>query len=432
MDADDLILISVDDHVVEPPTMFDQHWPEKYAGRAPRVVKTPEGGDIWEFEGVRAPNVGLNAVAGCPPEEYNLDPTEYTQMRPGCFDVDQRIGDMSACGVLAGLNFPTFPHFCGQFFWRIEDKDVALAAIRAYNDWHIDEWAGSYPDRLIPLSLPPLWDPELMADEIRRVAAKGCHAVTFSENPSKLGLPSYHTDHWAPFFTACVDEGVVVCLHIGSSSSMPVTAPDAPPDVVMALTPINSLLAVTDILFSGVFNRFPGLQIAMSEGGVGWIPFALERADYVYQHHHRWTGSDFGGKLPSQVFHEHFWTCFIDDPIGLKLRADVGVDRMMWELDYPHSDSTWPSAPEILWKNLAGVPEDEINNITHQNAMRAFSFDPFKHRPRDRSTVRALRSEAADIDISVKSMGRRKAEASDRGALQAALLNVASKGSFSN
>jgi predicted TIM-barrel fold metal-dependent hydrolase len=432
MDVDDLILISVDDHVVEPPTMFDQHWPEKYAGRAPRIIKTPEGGDIWEFEGVRAPNVGLNAVAGCPPEEYNLDPTEYTQMRPGCFDVDQRIGDMSACGVLAGLNFPTFPHFCGQFFWRIEDKDVALAAVRAYNDWHIDEWAGSYPDRLIPLSIPPLWDPELMADEIRRVAAKGCHAVTFSENPSKLGLPSYHTDHWAPFFSACVDEGVVVCLHIGSSSSMPVTAPDAPPDVVMALTPINSLLAVTDILFSGVFNRFPGLQIAMSEGGVGWIPFALERADYVYQHHHRWTGADFGGKLPSQVFHEHFWTCFIDDPIGVKLREDVGVERMMWELDYPHSDSTWPTAPEILWKNLAGLPEDEINKITHQNAMRCFSFDPFQHRPRERSTVRALRSEAADIDTSIKSMGRRKAEASDRGALQAALLNVASKGSFSN
>jgi predicted TIM-barrel fold metal-dependent hydrolase len=432
MDADDLILISVDDHVVEPPNMFENHMPDKYRDRAPRVIKTPEGGDIWEFEGVRAPNVGLNAVAGCPPEEYNLDPTEYTQMRPGCFDVDSRIGDMSAGGVLAGLNFPTFPHFCGQFFWRIDDKDVALAAVRAYNDWHIDEWAGSHPDRLIPLSLMPLWDPELMADEIRRVAAKGCHAVTFSENPSKLGLPSYHTDHWDPFFTACVDEGVVVCLHIGSSSSMPVTAPDAPPDIVMALTPTNSLLALIDILFSGTFNRFPGLQIAMSEGGIGWIPFALERADYVYEHHHRWTGADFGGKLPSQVFHEHFWTCFIDDPVGLRLRDSVGINRMMWELDYPHSDSTWPTAPEQLTKNLNGLPVDEINKITHENAMRAFSFDPFKHRPKERCTVKALRAEATDVDVSIKSMGRRKADAQDKGALQAALLNVASKGSFSN
>ena len=208
MDVQDLILISVDDHVVEPPTMFDEHWPKKYADRIPRCRR---GRRRRRHLGVRRasarPNVGLNAVAGCPPDEYNLDPTEYTQMRPGCFDVHERVRDMSAAGVLAGLNFPTFPHFCGQFFGRIDDKDVALAAVRAYNDWHIDEWAGAYPDRFIPLSIPPLWDPPAMADEIRRVAAKGCHAVTFSENPSKLGLPSYHTEHWDPFFAACVDAG---------------------------------------------------------------------------------------------------------------------------------------------------------------------------------------------------------------------------------
>jgi predicted TIM-barrel fold metal-dependent hydrolase len=427
MDFEDLVLISVDDHIVEPPSMFEQHWPERLAGREPRVVKTEGGGDIWEFEGERAPNIGLNAVAGCPPDEYNLDPTEYTQMRPGCFDVEQRVLDMSAAGVLAGLNFPTFPHFCGQFFARIADKELALAAVRAYNDWAIDEWAGSHPDRFVPMSLPPLWDPELMADEVRRVAAKGCHAVTFSENPSKLGLPSYHSDSWNPFFAACVDEQVTVCLHIGSSSSMLSTAPDAPPEVMIALTPVNSHMAVTDILFSGVFQRFPGLQLAMSEGGIGWIPYALERADYVYQHHHAWTGTDLDGKLPSQLFHEHFWTCFIDDASGLEARRRVGLDHIMWEMDYPHSDSTWPNAPEQLWKALGELPDAEIEQISHQNAMRAFSFDPFRHRAKEQSTVRALRAEAADVDISIKSMGRRKADA-DGGALAAQLAAVASKG----
>ncbi len=145
-----MILISVDDHIVEPPTMFDAHWPDKYADRKPRVVKTDDGGDIWEFEGERAVSVGLNAVAGCPPDEYNLDPTEYTQMRPGCFRAEERIGDMSAAGVLAGLNFPTFPHFCGQYFGRIADKEIALAAVRAYNDWHVDEWAGEPPGPVHP------------------------------------------------------------------------------------------------------------------------------------------------------------------------------------------------------------------------------------------------------------------------------------------
>jgi predicted TIM-barrel fold metal-dependent hydrolase len=205
------------------------------------------------------------------------------------------------------------------------------------------------------------------------------------------------------------------------------TAPEAPPEVMISLTPINSLMAITDILFSGVFTRFPGLQIAMSEGGIGWIPYALERADYVYQHHHAWTGTDLGGKLPSQLFHEHFWTCFIDDAAGIEARQRVGLDHIMWEMDYPHSDSTWPHAPEQLWKAIGGLPEDDIQKISHRNAMAAFSFDPFRHRAADRSTVRALRTEANDVDISIKSMGRRKADA-DAGALAARLAAVASKG----
>jgi predicted TIM-barrel fold metal-dependent hydrolase len=427
MDAEDLILISVDDHVVEPPEVFDNHIPVKYKDRAPRVVRMPDGGDLWAFEDGFAPNVGLNAVAGCPPDEYGLDPTEYSQMRRGCYDVHERVRDMGAAGVLAGLNFPTFPHFCGQLFLRAKDKDLALACVRAYNDWHIHEWAGAYPDRFIPLSLPVLWDAELAAAEVRRVAALGCRAVTFSENPFKLGLPDYHGDYWDPFLRACAENGVVVCLHIGSSSAMQITTPNAPPEVMIALTPVNSMLAVTDLLFSGIFERVPDLRVAISEGGIGWVPYVLERADYVYQHHHAWTHTDLGGRLPSQLFHDHVWTCFIDDPMGVRVRDTVGVDKIMWEMDYPHSDSTWPHAPELLWKSLAGVPEDEIHKITHLNAMRAYSFDPFAHRSRDRSTVRALRAEAADVDVETKSMGRRKAEA-DTGAAQRLLAQAAKGG----
>lgn len=426
MNIEDLVLISVDDHIVEPPTMFDAHWPASLAGKAPRVVHS-DSGDLWHFEGLIAPNVGLNAVAGCPPEEYNVDPTEYSQMRPGCFDADSRVADMSASGVLAGVNFPTFPHFCGQFFARVPDKQVALAAVRAYNDWHIDEWAASHPDRFIPISLMPLWDPNEMADEIRRVAKKGCHAVTFSENPSKLGLPSYHTTHWDPFLEACADELVTVCLHIGSSSSVPITAPDAPPEVMISLTPSNSMQAVTDIIFSGILTRFPTLQIAMSEGGTGWLPYMLERMDYVTRHHKAWTGTDIGGRQPSEIFRDHFWTCFIDDAVGIELRHQVGIDHAMWEMDYPHSDTTWPNAPETLWRSLAGLPDDEIDKITHQNAMLCFSFDPFQYRPKEKCTVGTLRAEAVDVDVSIKSMGRRRADANAMKTLLAAAAKGAAE-----
>jgi predicted TIM-barrel fold metal-dependent hydrolase len=406
MNVDDLILVSVDDHVIEPPTMFDDHIVTKYKSRAPRVL-SEDGNEYWEFEGQRAGYMGLNAVAGCPPEEYGLNPTRYDQMRPGCYDIHERVRDMSANGVLASLNFPTFPQFCGQFFQRCRDKDLALAVVRAYNDWHIDEWCGTYPGRFIPCAITPLWDPVLMADEVRRVVAKGCHAVTFSENPSKLGLPSLHTDHWDPFWKACEDTRTIVCLHIGSSSELLLTAPDAPADVMISITPMNSFLALNDLMWTPIFRKFPSITIAMSEGGIGWIPYALERMDYVYEHHHRWTGADFGGRRPSDVYRDHIITCFIDDASGLEQRHRIGIDQMTWESDYPHSDSTWPYSPELVGKTLDGIPPDEVAKITHLNAMRVYQFDPFAVRTRQQCTVAALRAEAGDVDVSIQSLGRR-------------------------
>lgn len=408
MDTNDMILVSVDDHVIEPPTMFDAHISEKYRDQAPSVHEDPDGSQYWLFEGQRAQNMGLNAVAGCPPEEYGLSPLRYDHMRPGCYDIHERIRDMNANGVLGSINFPTFVHFCGQLFLRATDKDLSHACVQAYNDWHIDEWAGAYPERIIPMTIMPLWDPQLMAAEIRRASAKGCHAVTFSENPEKLGLPGLHVDHWDPFFQACVETGTVVCMHIGSSSSMTVTSMDAPADVSIAITPMNSFLALNDLMWTPIFKKFPEIMVALSEGGTGWIPYALERMDYTYNHHKAWTGADFGGLLPSDIFHRNFSTCFIDDQAGIDMRHKVGIDRMTWECDYPHSDSTWPHSADLLAHSLVGVPDDEIDKITHLNAMRIYQFDPFAIRPREQCTVGALKAEGADVDISIQSMGRPK------------------------
>ena len=391
--AEDLILVSVDDHVVEPPTLFDNHLPAKWKDAAPRSIRKDDGTDVWVFEGNEIPNIGLNAVAGRPPEEYNIEPTSYDMIRKGCFDIHERVLDMNRNGVLGSMCFPSFVQFCGQLFSKSSDLDTSLQLLRAYNDWHIDEWCGTYPGRFIPLSIPPIWDPQLMADEVRRVAKKGCHAVTFSENPFKLGWPHIFGDHWDPFFAACQDEGTIIALHIGSSSTMIEMAPGAPIDVMITLTPLNTMNAATDLLWSPVLRKFPDLQFALSEGGTGWIPYWLERIDYVYQQHHFWTGQDFGDKLPSQVAAEHFNYCFISDRIGIQDRHDVGIDAITWECDYPHSDSTWPNSPEMLTKQLDGVPDSEIAKMTYENAMRIYRFDPFAHRSKEKSTVAALRAE---------------------------------------
>jgi predicted TIM-barrel fold metal-dependent hydrolase len=406
MKADDLILVSVDDHVVEPPHLFEGRLPAKYADRAPRVERRPDGSDVWVFNGAVIPNVGLNAVAGRPKEEYGVEPTAFDEMRPGCYDIHERIKDMNAGGVLGSMNFPSFPGFSGRLFAASEDKDLALAVVRAYNDWHIDEWCGLYPDRMIPMALPVLWDAQLAADELRRVAKKGCHSITFTENPATLGYKSFHDASWDPLWKAAVDEGVVISIHLGSSGQLAITAPDAPVDVMITLQPMNICQAAADLLWSRVLKDFPGIRFALSEGGTGWIPYFLERLDRTYEMHRAWTGQDFGDRIPSEVFREHFLTCFVTDPVGIQLRHRIGIDSIAWECDYPHSDSSWPEAAEELERDLAGVPDEDVHKMTWENACRWYSFDPFVTRTKEQATVGALRAEAAGHDVSVRSLDK--------------------------
>jgi predicted TIM-barrel fold metal-dependent hydrolase len=405
MEMNDMILVSVDDHVCEPPDMWKNVLPEKWKSRAPKFVSRPDGSNAWDFEGKQITNVALNAVAGRPPEEYGMEPTALSQLRRGCYNVDARIDDMNANGVLGSLCFPSVPGFCGELFGRHEDKKLARVMIQAYNDWHIDGWCGAHPGRFIPLAIPMMWDATLLAEEVRRVAKKGCHAISFADSPKALGHPSLHNESWNPFWKACVDEGTVVCMHIGSGTGMSLTDPEAPIEIMIAATPISLFGVATELAYSEVLRRHPGLKIALSEGGIGWIPYFLERCDYVYEHHHHWTHQDFGDKKPSDVFREHIVCCFIDDDAGLKNRHLIGLDTLTWECDYPHSDTTWPQAPEKLWRSLMDVPKEEVDKITHLNAMRHFQYDPFSKIPPAECTVGALRAKAQDVDLSLMKGG---------------------------
>jgi predicted TIM-barrel fold metal-dependent hydrolase len=408
LETEDLILISVDDHLIEPPDLFTHHLAARYQDRAPKLVRNDEGNDVWIFGKVVMETAALNAVAGRPREEYGLEPQSLDEVRPGCYDVHERVMDMNAGGVLASMNFPSFPTFTARVF-ASDDADLSLALVQAYNDWHIDEWCGAYPGRFIPMAVPVIWDAELTAAEVRRTAAKGCHSLSFTENPAALGYPSFHDDYWDPVWQACCDTGTVLSVHLGSSGRLSVPAADSPPDVMITLQPMNIQSAAADLLWSRVIKNYPELRIALSEGGTGWIPYFLDRVDRTYEMHRAWTLQDFGGQLPSEVFRQHFLTCFISDPVGVANRHLIGVDNMCWEADYPHSDSMWPTAPEELSAVFAAnaVPDHEINQITHGNAMRWYSFDPFAHVPRAQATVGALRAEAVGHDVSVMSRSTR-------------------------
>jgi predicted TIM-barrel fold metal-dependent hydrolase len=424
MRPEELILISVDDHIAEPAGMFDQHVPAKYKDLAPRVVDEDSGAQQWYYGKLRGRNLGLNAVAGKAPEYYNIDASRYEEMRPGCYDVHQRVRDMNAGGQLAGLNFPNWTGFSGQVLNQGPDRQVNEIMIRAYNDWHVDEWCGAYPDRFIPCGLLPLFDPELAAKEIRRLAAKGCHAVTFSENPEALGMPSIHSRAWDPLFAAAVEEGTVLCCHVGSSSRTFHTSADAPASVAMTLSSVSSILTLADLMWCDAFSRFPDLRFSLTEGDIGWIPYFLWRAEHVLDRHHGWTGHTFpdGVTGPTDVFHRNILCCFIKEPVGVANIEAFNIDNVCWESDYPHSDGTWPEAPEVLMDTLAGLDDEQVDKITHANAMTHYRFDPYAHRTKDECRVGALRALATDVDT-VTRVGR-PADERDRKAWAAIAARV--------
>lgn len=402
MHIDDLILISIDDHVIEPPDMFDRHVPDRVAHLAPRVVRQANGREAWIFQDQPMGMHGLNSVVTWPKEEWSMDPTGIAEMRPGVYDVHERIHDMNRNGVVASLCFPTMAGFSGRMFFQMPDRELSLVMLHAYNDWHIDEWCGAYPGRFIPNAIVPFWDPQLMADEVRRVAAKGCRAVSMPELPHLLGLPSYGSmEYWGPFFAACSDYNVTMNLHIGQGMQALSLAPDSPAiDCLMVLATQVSVLSVQDLLWGPALRQYPSLRIAWSEGGIGWVPFLLDRLDRQYLNQ-TWTGQDFRGKLPSEVFRDHALACFISDPMSLRLHQEIGPDIIAFETDYPHSDCAWPTAPEELMEQCvnANVSDSDIEKIGWRNAARFYDLDPFAHRSREESTVRALRRLALDVEV---------------------------------
>ncbi|HEX3564604.1 MAG TPA: amidohydrolase family protein, partial [Acidimicrobiales bacterium] len=375
-------IISVDDHVVEPPDLWSSRLPAKYQDRGPRIKRqritlggaTTGGGtmswvedkdgawsDVWYYDDLVSPLMMLSAAVGFDEVGFNL--TTFDEIRKGSWDKHERLVDMAANHVDAAICFPnTLPRFCGQTFYEREDKELALLCVKAYNDWMIDEWsAGEAKGKLIPLTMVPLWDANLAADEVRRCAAKGSFAVTFPENPHPLGLPSIHNknDFWKPFFEACEETGTVVCMHIGSSSKMPSTSPDAPFIISSTLTFQNAMGSLCDYLFSGTLAKYPKLTIAYSEGQVGWMPYILERADQLWDER---SDNSFGTWLtvpPSSFIPDRVYGCIFDDAVGLRERNTIGMGQICFETDYPHADSTWPHSKEVLAKLCAEAGLDD-------------------------------------------------------------------------
>jgi predicted TIM-barrel fold metal-dependent hydrolase len=389
-------VISPDDHIQEPPHLWQSRLPAKLRDRGPKVerlkgevalnngdlgfAETDDGqvGDVWSYDGRRVPILRIAAAVGVPRNQVDARPVTFDDLQKGCYDPVARLADMDAAGIEASVCYPNmFVRFCGQQFSLSPDKELALACIRAYNDFVVEEWCAGSGGRLVPMGIVPLWDPELATAEAKRLAELGFRSISFSEGPHLLGFPSLHSRCWDPLFDVCAQEQLVVSMHIGTGG-FPMLTPDGPPAVPNVMASFNAGYTLTDLLFSGVFARLPELKVCLAESQLGWIPYVLSRADFVWE---EMSGEGFTGidreampEPPSAYFARNVWVTFFRDPVGLQMLGQpyLAVDRVLYETDYPHTDTSWPDCQEVAEEYTASLGEADAARVVAGNARDLF------------------------------------------------------------
>ena len=383
-------LISVDDHILEPPSLWVDRVAAKDRDRAPHM-ETIEGMDYWIYDGKRFPSSGLSAVAGKSKEEFSPEPMSVFGHAPR---VLRRLvpawRTWTRAGILASLCFPTITRFCGQLFMEASDREFGFECLQHYNDWIVEEWCGAAPGRYIPLMLIPMWDPPLAAKEMERMAAKGVTAFAFSENPAPIGLPTIHDQgrYWDPVMSTANELGMVASMHVGRLPRFPRSLPTPRSWPTWPGGPSGPPGRCCRGCSAGCSSAIPTCKIALSEGEIGWMPYFLERAEQVLDKQRYWvmrgqkfmdhatTDVDLDTLNVRELFREHVFGCFIEDHHGIASLDEIGEDNVMCETDYPHSDSTWPNCITAVKKVIGHLPPETQYKLLRGNAERLYRFTP--------------------------------------------------------
>lgn len=381
-----LKLFSADDHIIEHPRVWSDRLPARWREQGPHIVSEDEG-ERWVYEDTPGPRVSELGAAGpslrekSQPNEPRLErPQTFAQMLPGCYDPVERASDLFGCGIVASLNFPSLPRFGGTLFLDFKDKDLADLCVKAYNDFILDEWCPSGPPGMfVPMTICQLWDVEAATAEIERCVDRGIRALSFPENLVHFGLPSYYTDHWDPIWRICEEADIAVCMHLATAGNFDAftPSPDAPRAVFLTVAGASmSQAALLNMVFSPVLTKFPDLKVVFSESGIGWLPYALGRADLVWE---RYQGTEeLSSERPSEIWARNMYVCQVEEHIGLHYLEHIGAEKVLWELDYPHPDTVFPHAQshtESVFE-AAGVTAADAELITHRNSERVFRWEP--------------------------------------------------------
>lgn len=388
----DYDIVDGDCHILEPPDIWNNWLPKDLQDRAPKLVKDMDGGDAWQFAGAPDPDpIGLVSTPGMAFDEFRWTGVSYEQARPGCYVGAERLTDMNIDGVDAEILFPpqrTVGHFLGD-----EDDQFVLAGIEAYNNFLWEEFCAPDRERLIGMAQMPSTGIDDAVDALRKARARGFKGVVTSCWPSGGDSISDADD---PFWAAASDERMPVCIHInlvsrrarqgqrkaaeaaaakGNRGIYGGQAAKANAKAVAGLGSVFSTVPSTigQLIFTGTFERFPDLNVAMIETGVGWIPHFLEQIDDRYWRNRSW------GNIPIKEPPSFYWfrnmsATFITDRNGVENRHAVGVDNMMWSSDYPHHGNDWPYSRMTIDSMMSHIDRDERSRIIGANAARIFGL----------------------------------------------------------
>ncbi|MCH7552619.1 MAG: amidohydrolase [Chloroflexi bacterium] len=353
-------IISADSHVNPPPTFWRDYLPERYRAMAPTVESTDEG-DFILFEGRKTPFIMLSALAGKKAEDYKFS-GKMEETRPGGWDPRERVKDLDLDGLDAEVLYGGGP-------LRTENRELAVASYRAYNEWLAD-FCKVAPDRFFGIAYIPMWEMDEALDEVRHAVKIGLRGCLIQAFPPDGG--DYTDAKWEVLWNTLEELGLSAQMHVGiSGTRVPRFDHHFLPDLLMSKFSMAEPIA--NFIFSGILEKHPKLNVVEVEGGVGWCAFANHYMDHIWEKHRYWTKNALKER-PSFYFQRQVKGTFLDDPVAISERHTIGIQCIMWSSDYPHSETSWPDSRGNIDRHFKGVPADERFDIVCGNAVKLYNI----------------------------------------------------------
>jgi len=376
-------VIDVDAHVTEPGDVWTARLPAKLRDRGPRLERDRSGRDVWHVaDSTPLVPVGFTAVAGWP-EPFPSGPKNMDEVPPAAWDAHARLDYLDSIGVWAQVMYPNVAGFGNQQFLALEDPELMLACVRAYNDFLI-EWCAADARRLLAVSATPFWDVDAAVAEVRRCAELGHRGVLFTGEPQRFDLPYLGDAHWDPFWAAVQEVGLPISFHIGSGDFQSGFAPARIKAHGVGATRVSTSVQlfldngtqIVDLLMSGVLARFPTLEFVSVESGIGFIPFILDAADYAFEDGKVWLERPYFEMKPSDYFRRQVYGCwFFEERTVAGVIDAVGASQLLFETDYPHPICLFGNVREKIEAGMAGQPDDVRQQILWGNAAELYRVD---------------------------------------------------------